>query len=114
MNTAIGIVAAMVNVPHGLPDSAFTTTSATTASRMIMISSTVNSATKPPSFPISSRAICPSDLPSRRMEANRMTKSCTAPPKTPPIMIQRVPGKYPNCAASTGPTSGPGPAMAAK
>ncbi len=41
MNSAIGMVAAMVNVPHGLPFSAFTTTSATTASRMIMIKSTV-------------------------------------------------------------------------
>ena len=49
MNTAIGIVAAMVNVPQGLPRSALTTTSATTASRMIMISSTVSSAVTPPS-----------------------------------------------------------------
>ena len=30
------------------------------------------------------------------------------------MMIHSVPGRYPNCAASTGPTSGPGPAMAAK
>ena len=93
MNTAMGIVAAMVNVPHGLPASAFTTTSPTTANRMIMISRTVKRATKPPNLPISSRAICPSDLPSRRMDANRMTKSCTAPPSTAPMMIHRVPGK---------------------
>ena len=44
MKMAIGMVAAIVNVPHGLPFSAFTTTSATTASRMTMISSTVTSA----------------------------------------------------------------------
>ena len=46
-----------------------------------MISSTVTSAMKPPTLPISSRAICPSDFPFRRMEANRITKSCTAPPR---------------------------------
>src|ERR1035438_4413237 len=67
MKMAIGMVAAMVNVPHGLPFSAFTTTSEITANRMIIISSTVTSAMKPPTLPISSRAICPSDLPSRRM-----------------------------------------------
>ncbi len=93
MNSAIGMVAAIVKVPHGLPFSAFTTTSATTASRMIMMSSTVSSAANPPTLPISSRAICPSDLPSRRMEAKRITKSCTAPPSTAPMMIHRVPGR---------------------
>ncbi len=87
------MVAAMVNVPHGLPASAFTTTSATTASSTTMISSTVTSATSPPTLPISSRAIWPSDLPSRRSEANRITKSCTAPPSTAPAMIQSVPGR---------------------
>ena len=93
MNTAMGMVAAMVKVPQGLPFSALTTTSATTASRMTMIKSTVTRATKPPTLPISSRAIWPSDLPSRRMEANRMTKSCTAPPNTAPMMIHSVPGR---------------------
>ena len=58
-----------------------------------MISSTVTSAVKPPTLPISSRAICPSDLPSRRIEQNRMTKSCTAPPSTAPMMIHSVPGR---------------------
>ena len=58
-----------------------------------MISSTVSSAVTPPTLPISSRAICPSDLPSRRIEQNRMTKSCTAPPSTAPMMIQSVPGR---------------------
>ena len=79
MNTAMGIVAKIVNVPHGLPLSALTTTSATTARRTIMIRSTVSSAVKPPTGPISSRAISPSDLPSRRIDAKRMTKSCTQP-----------------------------------
>ena len=43
-----------------------------------------------------------------------MTLSCTAPPSVAPTSIQSMPGRKPNCAASTGPTSGPGPAMAAK
>jgi hypothetical protein len=89
----MGMVAAMVKVPHGLPLRALTTTRATTASRMIMMSSTVMSAANPPTLPISSRAICPRDLPSRRIEANRITKSCTAPPSTAPMMIHRVPGR---------------------
>ena len=93
MKRATGIVAAIVKVPQGLPASAFTTTSATTASNTIIIMSTVMSATKPPTLPISSRAIWPSDLPSRRMEPKRMTKSCTAPASTAPAMIQRVPGR---------------------
>ena len=40
--------------------------------------------------------------------------SWTAPANTEPIKIHRVPGKYPNCAAITGPTKGPAPAIAAK
>ena len=43
-----------------------------------------------------------------------MTKSCTAPPRTTPTTIQIAPGRKPNWAASVGPTSGPGPAIAAK
>ena len=50
-------------------------------------------AVKPPTLPISSRAILPSDLPSRRMEQKRMTKSCMAPPSTAPMMIHRAPGR---------------------
>jgi hypothetical protein len=41
----------------------------------------------------SSFTICPSDLPFRRMEATRITKSCTAPPSTTPIRIHSVPGR---------------------
>ena len=37
MNIAMGIVAATVNTPHGLSASAFTTTSASTASRITMM-----------------------------------------------------------------------------
>ena len=49
-----------------------------------------------------------------RTEASRITKSCTPPARQAPMMIQAKPGKYPHCEASTGPTSGPGPAIAAK
>ena len=105
---------AIVVKPHGLSASACTTTSASTASSRAMISRTETSATQPAKGLISSLAICPSDLPLRRIEAKRITKSCTAPASTTPTMIQRVPGRKPNCAASTGPTSGPAPAIAAK
>ena len=57
MKNAIGIVIASENVPHGDAASAFTTTSASTASRMIMIEKTATSAATPPTGPISSRAI---------------------------------------------------------
>jgi hypothetical protein len=93
MKIAIGIVMARLNVPHGESASALTTTIARTASRMIMIDSTATSAAIPPTGPISSRAICPRLLPSRRIEKNRTTMSCTAPAKMTPTMIQIVPGK---------------------
>ena len=114
MSIAIGIVRPIVTVPHGLALSALTTTSASTASSTIMMPSTATSAVTPATGPISSRAIWPSDLPSRRTDDARMTKSCTAPPSATPTMIQMTPGRKPNCAASVGPTSGPGPAIAAK
>ena len=53
-----------------------------------MIPKIATSAVKPATGPISSFAIWPSDLPSRRMEAQRITKSCTAPPSATPTMIQ--------------------------
>ena len=93
MNSAIGIVIAIENTPHGDCASALTTTSARTASRMIMIEKTAISAATPPTGPISSRAICPSDLPSRRIEKNRITMSWTAPAKITPTTIHSVPGR---------------------
>jgi len=89
----MGIESAMVQVPQGLARRALTTTSATAASRIIMMASTANSATIPLSLLTSSRAICPRDLPSRRMEAASTVKSCTQPPSTAPTMSQRVPGR---------------------
>ncbi|GGX26906.1 hypothetical protein GCM10010321_47050 [Streptomyces chartreusis] len=51
------------------------------------------SAAAPPNGPISSRAICPSERPSRRVEKNSTTMSWTAPAKMTPAMIQIVPGR---------------------
>ena len=105
------MVQAIVNSPQGDALSALTTISASTASRMIMIRST---ATIPAMAFTSSFAMWPRDFPSRRSEQKRIVKSCTAPANTTPITSHSVPGRKPNCAARTGPTSGPAPAIAAK
>ena len=93
INSAIGIVAAMVNSPHGLAVSAFTTTRLRTARMMIMMASTPTSASEPGTGPSSILIISPSDLPSRRTDANSTMKSCTAPATTTPASIQSVPGR---------------------
>ena len=66
---------ASVYVPQGDDFNAFTTTSATTESRMIMMISTAINAMKPPRVPTSSFAIWPRVLPPRRIEQKRITKS---------------------------------------
>jgi hypothetical protein len=58
-----------------------------------MMASTATIASRPVSGPVSSLAIWPSDLPSRRIDPNRMMKSCTAPPSTTPNTSQMVPGR---------------------
>jgi hypothetical protein len=93
MNSAIGMVMAIEKVPQGDSARALTTTRASTASRMIMMASTATRAATPPMGPISSRAIWPKLLPSRRMEKNSVTMSWTAPAKMTPTMIQMVPGR---------------------
>jgi len=114
ISSAIGMVDDSVKRPHGLSRSALTTTSASTASKMIMIAKIATIAARPATGFTSSLAIWPSDLPSRRIDAQRMRKSWTAPPSTTPAMSQIVPGRNPNCAASVGPTSGPAPEIAEK
>jgi len=93
MKSAIGIVMPIEKTPHGDSASALTTTSARTASSSIMIRKTAISAATPPTTPISSRTIWPSDLPLRRIEKNRITMSWTAPARMTPTMIQIVPGR---------------------
>ena len=93
MKMAIGIVIAMENTPQGLSARALTTTSASTASRITMITSTPMIAAAPPTGPSSSRAICPSERPRRRVEIESTRKSWTQPANTAPSRIQMVPGR---------------------
>jgi hypothetical protein len=69
------MVMAMEKEPHGDSARARTTTSARTASRMTMMVRTAMRAAAPPTGPISSRAICPRVLPSRRIEKNSVVMS---------------------------------------
>ncbi len=68
MNSAIGIVMAIEKTPHGLSANALTTTSASTAIRITMMTSTATMAAVPPTVPSSSRAIWPRLRPLRRVE----------------------------------------------
>ncbi len=68
MKSAIGMVIAMENTPHGLWARPRTTTSASTARMIIMMTRTPTIAVAPPVFPSSSRAIWPSERPRRRVE----------------------------------------------
>jgi hypothetical protein len=93
ISSAIGTVIATVNVPHELCASALTTTSASTASRITMMAAMPSIDTTPAALPISVRIISPSDRPSRRVEKNSTSMSCTAPAKTTPNRIHSVPGR---------------------
>ena len=112
--SAIGIVMPMVNTPHGLWESALTTTMPRPASVTSRMNSTAIIATVPANGPISVLATSASDRPLCRTEATSTVKSCTHPAITAPISNHRNPGANPNCAASVGPTNGPAPAIAAK
>ena len=110
----MGMVRKIVNVPHGESASALTTAMPRPARAMTTMKRMAIIAVMPATGLISVRAISASDLPLRRTEEARMTKSCAAPAKTTPKASHSSPGRYPNCAASTGPISGPAPEMAAK
>jgi hypothetical protein len=114
MNSASGIVTAIVNTPHGLSASAFTNGTPTPESAITMMKRIAMAAVKPASGPISRRAISASDAAPRRVDAHSVIESCTAPARHTPATSHMSPGANPNCAASTGPMSGPGPAIAAK
>ena len=68
MNRAIGMVMAMENTPQGLWASPRTTTSASTAMMITMMTKAPTRAAAPPVAPSSSRAIWPSERPRRRVE----------------------------------------------
>ena len=89
MNSAIGTVAPMVKVPQALSAKALTTTLPMAAMAMVTMNRMAKPVIMPLVVPISTRAISASERPSRRMEAVRITKSCTAPPSTTPIRIHR-------------------------
>ena len=92
----MGIVEAMVKTPHELSANAFTTTNPNPAIAITKISKMAIDEVNPLTLFISTRAISASDLPSERVEAYSIIKSCTAPAKTDPTSIQTNPGKYPN------------------
>ena len=75
ISTAIGMVANTVEVAHGLCFIALTTTSPSTAIRMIMMVSVPRMAANPPTGPSSSRAIWPRLRPLRRVDRNKMVIS---------------------------------------
>ena len=114
MNTASGIVMKIVNVAHALSASALTTAMPRPAIAMIRMMSTAMAAVAPASGLTSVRAMSASDRPPRRADAQSQNESCTAPARQTPPTSHISPGAQPNCAASTGPMSGPEPAMAAK
>ena len=114
MSIASGMVMPMVKVPHELSASALTTARPRPASAMTTMNSTAIAPVVPATGPISVRAMSASDRPPRRTEAQSEMKSWTAPAMQTPPTIHSRPGAYPNCAASTGPISGPAPVMAAK
>ncbi len=110
----MGMVANTMKVPQGLWNRLFTTARdrpARVSSRMNM---TATPAVLPATVSTSLAAMVARLWPLCLTEANSTTMSCTAPPMTQPMMIQRAPGRKPNWAASTGPSSGPAAAMAAK
>ncbi len=110
----MGMVMATVKVAQALPSSIFTTAKPIAEMAMVTVKKMPSVATPAATGPSSRRAISASERPSRRTLADMMTKSWTAPPRVTPIKIHNSPGRKPNCAASTGPMSGPAPVMAAK
>ncbi len=108
------MVMAMVKTPQGDSASAFTTAMPRPARAITTMKRMATMAMAPAKGEISPRAISASDLPPRLTEEARMMKSWVAPANTTPSVIHRRPGRKPNCAASTGPISGPAPEMAAK
>jgi len=82
-----------------------------TARQWMLMTATVSD--NPPTRPLHLGHLGKRLFPSRRTK----TAGSRSPARTrqqPPSRIHNVPGRYPNCAASTGPTSGPGPAIRGK
>ena len=82
----------MVKVPHALSWSALTTARPSPARAMTMMKRIATAAVVPATGPISWRAISANERPPRRVEAQRMMKSWTAPARQTPTTSQMSPG----------------------
>ena len=114
MISATGIVVAMVKTPHGLFASACTTTSASTAMRMIMIASTLIERERADAAADLFLHHLPERLPAPAHRGEEHDHVVHAAAERRADQNPERARQKPNCAASTGPTSGPGPAIAAK
>ena len=86
------MVQAMLNTPHELSFSAFTTTSAITASATVITKTMAIAVALPVRGLTCSRAMLASERPPLLTEAVRMTRSCTPPAITEPTSSHRNPG----------------------
>ena len=86
------MVMKIVNVPHGLSASAFTTTMPRPAMAMTRMNRIETAAVVPATGPTSVRAMSASDRPPRRVDAHSQKKSCTAPAMQTPATSHISPG----------------------
>ena len=90
--SASGIDIPIVNVPHALCSSALTTARPRPASAMTTMKRMAIAAVVPATGPISVRAMSASEAPPRRVDAQRMIMSWTAPARHTPPTSQMSPG----------------------
>ena len=104
----------MVNVPHALSRSAFTTASPSPASAMTTMNRMAIAAVMPGDRADLGRAISASDRPPRAGRGQEDDEVVDGAAEADADDQPEKPGQKPNCAASTGPMSGPAPVIAAK
>ena len=92
MKMAMGMVAPMVKMPQALSASAFNIAMPRPARAMIRMNRIAMTAVAPATVLISVRAMSASDRPPRRVEAQRISMSCTAPARHTPVSSQMRPG----------------------
>ena len=84
------------------------------ATTRISVNQQKNRNTWRPQKPMSDSITVPIERPWWRIERNMAAKSWTVPMRMQPRSTQSTTATHPYCAASTGPTIGPAPAMLAK